>query len=94
MIEVVINELFTKYSNLYKQWRIDNPGYVGCNYGIKELSLKGMIEGKIFTEDLLKGEQERVEGRIKVLDELKTMHGFYQFRAVINEIFEEVNKRK
>ena len=94
MIELILNDLLTKYSKLYYEWRLVNPGYIGCNYGIKEMSLKNMIKDKFFTEELLKAEQVRVESRIEALDATRTMHGFYQYRALINEIFEEVNKRK
>ncbi len=87
----VVGDLKNDYQQKYKEWLIQNPGYIMCNYPIKEQACKNIIElinDLDETADIIQVLELESDLLLEKYKNIKTMNGFYIHSQVYQEVIE------
>ena len=92
----VVGDLQIEYQQKYKNWCIENPGYIMCNYGIKELACKNIIDlitnlGE--TDDFINILSLESDLLIEKGRKTKTMNGHYVHSQLYDEVIELITNK-
>lgn len=92
----VVGDLQNDYKQKYKNWCIENPGYIMCNYAIKELACKNLISllnDLNETDDFINILSIESDLLIEKSHFIKTMNGHFVHSQLYDEVIELITNK-